>query len=767
MADWQSQPDTLRARLHHLPPLDPTGLRTCQINAIQKLEASFQADRPRALVQMATGAGKTFTAITSVYRLLKFAKAKRILFLVDTRNLGEQAEQEFRNFSPTTTTANSPNSTTSSGSKPLIIAASSQVCICTIQRMYSILKDEPLDDSAEETTRTNSKLQRQRAPPVVYNPRFRPNSSTSSSSTNATAPSTTFGARSIEYFDASLIGLTATPDDRTYGFFKRTSSANTPTKRLSPMASTSATKSYRIDTQVTRYGDTLKAQTTIEKRERLTRAKRWEAQDQDETYTGNATRPLSRRPRPNPHRHPRLPRQPARIFPWPRRGPEDPHLRQDRQPRRRHHQIVRDEFAEGNDFCKKSPMLGRRSQIHPHPLPQRLQPAHRRNCRHDRHRNRRQTARMPSLHARRTQQKLFRTNERPRHPDGQRRQPRKVTPSAKSAKTHYVIVDAIGVTKSCKTASQPLITKPTVPIKDLATGVMMGIRDEDTVSSLVGRLARLDRELDHKQQERITAATGGVKLSDIVHGLIQAIDADNIETAAKALANGAEPTDAQRDQARDQLVAKAAAVITGPVITLIDNIRREREQTIDHDNLDNVIGKGWSGDAAQNAETLAKDFAAYLEENRDRIEALSIFYSQPARRANITYPMIKAVLDALKTDRPKLAPFRVWQAYALLDQYKGTSPANELTALVALIRRVCGIDAKLAPYADTVRLNFREWIDEASQRSRRKVYRRTIRMATHDPRSHHHVHPPRPRRPRHGPLRRKGRPRQDVSTVRR
>ena len=75
---------------------------------------------------------------------------------------------------------------------------------------------------------------------------------------------------------------------------------------------------------------------------------------------------------------------------------------------------------------------------------------------------------------------------------------KKVTPSATSAKTHYVIVDAIGVTKSLKTASQPLITKPSVPLKDLAMSIMMGARDEDTVSSLAGRLARLNKQLEEK-----------------------------------------------------------------------------------------------------------------------------------------------------------------------------------------------------------------------------------------------------------------------------
>lgn len=93
--EWQKRGGTLRSGLKNLPVLPTSGLRDCQINAINNLEKSFKDNRPRALIQMATGSGKTYTAITSVYRLLKFSGAKRILFLVDTRNLGEQAEQEF------------------------------------------------------------------------------------------------------------------------------------------------------------------------------------------------------------------------------------------------------------------------------------------------------------------------------------------------------------------------------------------------------------------------------------------------------------------------------------------------------------------------------------------------------------------------------------------------------------------------------------------------------------------------------------------------
>jgi len=98
--EWLRKPQSLRSSLQNLERLPTAGLRGCQINAITKLEQSFKANKPRALIQMATGSGKTFTAITAVYRLLKYTNARRILFLVDTKNLGEQAEQEFMSYLP-------------------------------------------------------------------------------------------------------------------------------------------------------------------------------------------------------------------------------------------------------------------------------------------------------------------------------------------------------------------------------------------------------------------------------------------------------------------------------------------------------------------------------------------------------------------------------------------------------------------------------------------------------------------------------------------
>jgi type I restriction enzyme R subunit len=711
MAEWLSKPKSLRARLHDIPPLNTAGLRDCQITAIQNLEKSFRDDRPRALVQMATGSGKTFTAITSVYRLLKHADAKRILFLVDTKNLGEQAEQEFMSYLPNDDNRKFTELYNVQRLKSPFIAGSSQVCISTIQRMYSILKDEPLDESAEEANPAERLVRPKDPLPVVYNAKIQPEFFDFIIIDECHRSIYNLWRQVIEYFDAYLIGLTATPDNRTYGFFRKNVVSEYGHERAVADGVNVGNEVYLIDTEITRKGATIRAEQQIEKRERLSRKRRWERQDQDELYASTqldraVVNPDQIRTVIRAFRE-RLPD----MFPGRQEVPKTLVFAKTDSHADDIIQIIREEFAEGNDFCKKityqatedpkSVLAQFRNSYNPRiavtvdmiatgtdvrPL----------EC----------LLFMRDVKSRNYFEQMKGRGTRTLDADSLK----KVTPSARTAKTHYVIVDAVGVTKSCKTASQPLITKPAVPLKDLATGVMMGIRDEDTVSSLAGRLSRLDKQLDEQEQARVQEAAGGLALSEIVRRLVDAIDPDRIEEAATAAAQGAEPTDAQRDQARDKLVGQAANVFTGPLINLLDGIRRDKEQTIDHDNLDRLIEAGWSGDAKENAETIAKDFAAYLEEHRDQVEALTIFYSQPARRSEITYTMIKTILDALKTDRPKLAPLRVWRAYALLDDYKGTDPANELTALVALIRRVCGIDAKIAPYADTVRRNFQAWI---------------------------------------------------------
>ena len=181
----------------------------CQINAIEGLEASFQDDRPRALVQMATGSGKTYTAITSIYRLLKHADARRVLFLVDTRNLGEQAEQEFMAYVPGDDNRKFTELYNVQRLRSSHVAKDSQVCISTIQRMYALLRDREMDETFEEINPAEM-VQPRQPMPVVYNPKIPPEFFDFVIIDECHRSIYNLWRQVLEYFDAYLVGLTAT-----------------------------------------------------------------------------------------------------------------------------------------------------------------------------------------------------------------------------------------------------------------------------------------------------------------------------------------------------------------------------------------------------------------------------------------------------------------------------------------------------------------------------------------------------------------------------
>jgi len=718
--EWLSQGDSLRARLQHIPELNPNKLpakelrlRDCQEAAIANLEVSFKADRPRALIQMATGAGKTYTAITSIYRLLKHARGKRILFLVDTKNLGEQAEQEMMSYVPIDDNRKFTELYNVQRLKSSFVAKDSQVCISTIQRLYSILKDTPLDEATEEIN--PAELKQSKEPmPVVYNEKVPPEFFDFIYIDECHRSIYNLWQQVIDYFDASLIGLTATPDNRTYGFFKKNVVSDYSHEKAVADGVNVGNEVYVIETQITQGGGVIPAHVQVERREKLTRKKRWELQDEDEAYSAtqldrNIVNPDQIRTVIRTFRD-KLPE----IFPGRKEVPKTLIFAKTDSHADDIIQTVREEFDERNAFCKK---LTYKTDEDPKSVLQQF-----RNEYYPR------IAVTVDMVATGTDVKpleclLFMRDVKSRNYFEQMKgrgtrtldidDLRKVTPSAVSAKTHYVIVDAIGVTKSLKTASQPLITKPTVPLKDLAMQVMMGATDEDTVSSLAGRLARLNKQLDADDQRMIRQAAGGLELNQLVGQLFGAIDVDNIEARALQLAGqpiGTDPGDAKRELAQQQLVQEIASVLNGELVELLDTIRRDKEQTIDHDTLDTVLGAGWGTDIANNAQAIADEFSAYLKANQDNIAALTIFFSQPYRRRELSYDLIRQVLDKLKIDKPKLAPLYVWQAYRRLDDYKGAQPVQELTALVTLIRRVCGMDETLTDFDATVRRNFRNWI---------------------------------------------------------
>jgi len=725
LAEWLNQQGTLRAHLQQMPPLNTDGLRDCQITAITNLEASFKQDKPRALVQMATGSGKTFTAITATYRLLKHAGAERILFLVDTKNLGEQAEQEFMSFLPNDDNRKFTELYSVQRLKSSFVATDTQVCISTIQRMYSLLKGEELDEATEEANPAEQAPLRKEPLPVVYNAKIPPEFFDVIVIDECHRSIYNLWRQVIEYFDAYLVGLTATPDNRTYGFFHKNVVSEYDHEKAVADGVNVGNEIYVIETEKTQHGGKLSARQQVEKRERLTRKKRWETQDEDEAYSAKQLD----RDIVNPDQIRTVIRTFKENLPeiFPGRYNDGKYevpktlifAKTDSHADDIIH-CVREEFGEGNQFCKK---LTYKIDEDPKSVLAQF-----RNSYYPR------IAVTVDMIATGTDVKpleclLFMRDVKSRNYFEQMKgrgtrtldadSLKKVTPSAITAKTHYVIVDAIGVTKSLKTASQPLITKPGVSLKDLAMGVMMGsTRDEDSVSSLAGRLARLDKQLDDKDRARISEKAGGKPLLLIVGELLNAINPDTVEQKALEIAQqppGTDPGDDARNQARDQLVGQAANVFSGELVELIDSIRRDKEQTIVHDDLDSVIRAGWAGDTEENAKVLTQEFADYLNEHRDDIDALSIYFSQPARRSEVSYQMIRDLLERLRHDRPKLAPLRVWHAYAHLDGYyeKGgqrDNPVSDLTALVALIRRVSGLDNSISTYAATVRRNFQRWI---------------------------------------------------------
>ena len=281
--------ETLRAQLQRLPPLDAAGLRDCQIEAITKLERSFAGNHPRALIQMATCSGKTFTAISSVYRLLRYGGAKRILFLVDRANLGMQAFTEFQQYQAP---GDGRKFTEIYGVRHLQSNAidpateGSNVYIATIQRLYSLLCNEPeLPVEAEEESREQRDREgRKPVKHVQYNARL---------------PIETFDLiivdechRSIynewrnvlEYFDSFVVGLTATPNQQAFGWFHHLVMEYSHARAVADGVNVDYLV-YRIRTQITEHGSTIPGGFYVDYRDRMTRARRWAQLDDDVPYT--------------------------------------------------------------------------------------------------------------------------------------------------------------------------------------------------------------------------------------------------------------------------------------------------------------------------------------------------------------------------------------------------------------------------------------------------------------------------------------------------
>ncbi len=713
LAGWLGQDRTLRDRLQKFPPLCPNGLRDCQTQAILNLEKSFGDNRPRALIQMATGAGKTYTAITNTYRLLKYAKAKRVLFLVDTRNLGEQAEQEFRAYVPIDDNRTFPELYNIQRLTSNAIASTSQVVVCTIQRLYSILKGLPFDD-ADEIDSPAEKPQPKKPMPVVYSSYLPPEFFDFIVVDECHRSIYNVWQQVLDYFDAFQVGLTATPDNRTFAYFNENVVSEYSQEDAVADGVNVGHDVYLIETEITRNGAVLPARQLIERRERLTRRRRWQMQDEDETYSAkeldrDVVNPSQIRTVIRSFRD-----QLPVIFPGRREVPKTLIFAKTDSHADDIIATVREEFAQGNEFCKKVTYQAEENT--------RALLAQFRNAYYPR------IAVTVDMIATGTDVKpleclLFMRDVRSRNYFEQMKgrgtrsleyeKLHAVTPSAPTAKTHFVIVDAVGVTRSLKTDSRPLERKPGVSLKELLNQVLMGDRSEDTLLSLGNRLARLGAVLDERERHKIREQSDGFDLTEITAGLLRSQDPDRIEARARTdagLADDAEPSEEQLQAARLKLGDEAAAIFNGRLCKLIEEIRRCHEQTLDTCNLDSLRNSGWAGESDENARALTGEFADWLREKRDEITALGIYFALPFRRREVSARMIRDLCETLRRERPKLAPLRVWQAYAHLDKVTGQSLQSELTALVSLLRRVCGPDETITPFAEAVERNFKAWI---------------------------------------------------------
>ena len=703
----------LRERLLDIPELRTDGLRDCQIIAISNLEKSFKDNRPRALVQMATGSGKTYTAITFIYRLLKFADAKKVLFLVDTRNLGEQAEQEFMAYVPNDDNRKFTELYNVQRLRSSYISSDSQVCISTIQRLYSILKGEELDEKIEEENPAESGWQPKEPLPVVYNGKIPIEEFDFVVIDECHRSIYNLWKQVLDYFDAFLIGLTATPDKRTFGFFNENVVSEYSHEEAVADGVNVGYDVYTIETEISKNGAKIAAKEYVDRREKLTRKKRWEQLDEDFTY--NAKKLDRDVVNPSQIRNvirtfkERLPE----IFPGRTEVPKTLIFAKNDSHADDIINILREEFNEGNAFCKK---VTYKAEEDPKSVLSDF-----RNLYNPR------IAVTVDMIATGTDVKpleclLFMRDVKSLNYFEQMKgrgtrtmgfdDLKKVTTSAISAKTHFVIVDAVGVTKTMKTDSRPLERKKNTSLKDLLAAVTFGAQDEDLYISLASRLARLNRQISEDERAVFAEKANGKTLNQTVKDLLNAYNPDIIDSGASEIKQS-QPEISEADsqkKAQENLIDVARSTFSGELNEYIENVRRVHEQIIDTVNTDTLNRAEWDKDAVVKADELVSDFKAYMEANKDEITALRIFYNQPYQRREVTFTMIKEVLDKLKLEKPYFAPLRIWQAYEQLEKVNGNSPKNELTALVSLIRRITEIDPVLTVYDQTVNRNFQDWV---------------------------------------------------------
>ncbi len=704
LAEWVRQViddpavPTFRARLNVMPPLDERGLWGKQAEAIRNVEGSLAEDRPRALIQMATGSGKTFTAANLCYRLIRYARAQRILFLVDRSNLGRQAKLEFDKFTIAETQRKFPAEYNVQHLTANTIDTTARICIATIQRIFSILRgDAELDPELDE--KSGYELPATRPAEVAYNQALPPDAFDVIIIDECHRSIYGQWRQVLEYFDAHLIGLTATPTKQAFGFFRQ----NLVMEYSHDMAVADHVNVdftvYKIDTAITKAGSVIETGDYAGYRDRQTRKVRWNAVDEPVEYAAaQLDRAVVAEDQIRTVIQAFKDRLFSELFPGRATVPKTLIFAKDDSHADDIVQVVREVFGKGNQFATKityRPRDGKaddllqafRNSMYPRivvtvdmiatgtdvkPL----------EC----------LVFMRSVKSRTYFEQML--GRGVRVIDDTEFQ--SVTDDAKR-KDRFVVVDAIGVMDSPLSENvQPLERNAGLSLKDVLNQVAFGNRDPEVASSLAGRLARLDKRLTRDDRAMLTGLAGGTDIGTITRNLVDALDPDQ--------------PGAQLDEA-------LAPLATNPELrNAILDVRKSYEQTIDETSRDAVLFAGYNAEARAKARVLIASFRDYIEQHKDEIRALQVLYSRP-HAERLTFSEVKELARAIERPPHQWTPDVLWRAYEVLDQSKVRGSGHRmLTDIVALVRYTLHQDDELIPFRDQVEERFATWLNAQQQK---------------------------------------------------
>ncbi len=713
--------------LQSMPPLPTEGLWPAQVRAINSLEHSLAENRPRSLIQMATGSGKTFTAVAFAYRLIKFAGAKRVLFLVDRKNLGNQTLREFQQFVSPHTNRAFTDEYNVQHLRSNVISPANRVAITTVQRLYSMLKgDDDYEEEREEEREEGSMFESQgvlgREPlPLAYNPDIPVEAFDFIVVDECHRSIYNLWRQVLEYFDTSLIGLTATPSKQTIGFFGGNLVTEYGHKQAVADGVNVGFDVYRIRTKVTEGGATLEGDPDyhVPRRDRRTRAKRYAALDSDLMYTANqldrdvvsegqirlVIKTFSDKL--------------GEIFPGRTNVPKTLVFAKDDSHADDITRIIREEFGEGNAFCQK--ITYRTTGRKPEDLLREF-----RNSYNPR------IAVSVDMIATGTDVKpleclLFMRNVKSANYFEQMkgRGSRVISPddlrevtSDADAKTRFVIVDAVGLTERDKTESQPLDRRRSVSLERILQTAAEGNTHPDIASTLASRLARLDRRLSPESRAEITDAANGMEPRDLVCALLASLDPDAQKRRAAEDAGLSdaepteEPTDEQVSEAEAAMVREALGPFHEPGLRKkILEIQSASEQVIDETTPDELVEAGYDAAAKERAHSLVEGFEKFIEENREEIEALEVLYSRPYR-AGLRYGQIKDLAAEIRKPPLAATPETLWRAYEAVEDAGKSAGERRVADLISLVRHALDPEEPLRPYAANVEERYEAWISE-------------------------------------------------------